>query len=266
MSKGDMFHFVEGLQSEGRHTFTLADVRKALVRSDSAAKAALFRIARKGLVVALRRGFYVIVPPEYRVRGISPSVLFVDDLMRYLGRSYYAGLLSAAALHGAGHQQPQEFHVVSGIPSLRSITSRGARIRFFARRSMPVKGIEEKKTDTGIIKLSSPELTAIDLVVFEKRIGGINRVAEVLVELADRMRPGKLGELAATACPVSAVQRLGYLLETSIGAAQLADVLFKVLQIRPFFPVSLCSGGDAPAQSTKNRWKVRVNVSVDIDI
>ena len=41
-------------------------------------------------------------------------MLWIDDLMRFHHVPYYVGLLSAAALHGAAHQQPQEFQVVSG--------------------------------------------------------------------------------------------------------------------------------------------------------
>lgn len=33
--------------------------------------------------------------------------------MKFLGQPYYVGLLSAAALHGAAHHQPQEFQVVT---------------------------------------------------------------------------------------------------------------------------------------------------------
>ncbi|MBU2500813.1 type IV toxin-antitoxin system AbiEi family antitoxin [bacterium] len=33
--------------------------------------------------------------------------------MRYLAQPYHVGLLSAAAIHGAAHQQPMVFHVVT---------------------------------------------------------------------------------------------------------------------------------------------------------
>jgi predicted transcriptional regulator of viral defense system len=68
----------------------------------------------------IREGFYVIVPLEYASSGILPPEWFIDELMKFLRQPYYVGLLSAAAIHGAAHQQPQEFHVV--IPeALRSI-------------------------------------------------------------------------------------------------------------------------------------------------
>jgi hypothetical protein len=39
-----------------------------------------------------------------------PVYLFADDLMKSLKKNYYLGLYSAAAIHGAGHQQPMESH------------------------------------------------------------------------------------------------------------------------------------------------------------
>ena len=258
--------FTDALLSRGRFTFTLDEARSTFNRSDSAVKASLYRMVKKGLAVAVRKGFYVIVPPEYRVRGMLPPVLFADDCMRYLNRTYYAGLLSAAALHGAGHQQPQDFFIVTSIPALRTISARGTKIHFLSRRDMPTRGIEEKKTDTGTIRVSTPELTALDLVLFEKRTGGLNRATEVLAELVELINPETLAELAKTVCPLSVVQRLGYLAENVIKREPIAKALYKVLQGRPFFPV-LLSAGRAPSKKTKsNRWKVQVNKAVDIDI
>ena len=58
----------------------------------------------------------MIVPLEYLHAGGPPPSLFIDDLMKAMERPYYVGLLSAAALHGASHQQPQEFQVFSDRP------------------------------------------------------------------------------------------------------------------------------------------------------
>lgn len=55
------------------------------------------------------RGFHVIVPPEYRNLGCLPPDQFVPQLMEHLGLVYYAGLLSAARLHGAAHRAPMVF-------------------------------------------------------------------------------------------------------------------------------------------------------------
>ncbi|MBN1308098.1 MAG: type IV toxin-antitoxin system AbiEi family antitoxin [Chitinispirillaceae bacterium] len=260
-----LIDYIESLQSQGKYTFTSDDIHGALERNDSAIKASLFRLVKKGRVAVVRKGFYVIIPLEYRIRGILPPILFTDDLMRYLGRTYYAGLLSAAALHGAAHQQPQDFFVITGLPPLRTVKAGGTKIRFFVRRNLYDSGIEEKRTDTGVIKVSSPELTAIDVVMFAKRIGGLNRAAEVLNEMADSISPPALADCARKACTQSILQRLGFLFENVIEHKVLAEALYDVLRERLFFPVYLAAAGKDSYCGTPNRWKVRVNALVEIE-
>jgi predicted transcriptional regulator of viral defense system len=266
MDNEKISHYIDNLLSRGRVTFTLDEVRGTQNRSESAVKASLYRIVKKGVAIAVRKGFYVIVPPEYRIRGVLPPVLFADELMRYIGRSYYTGLLSAAALHGAGHQQPQDFYIVIPTPALRDINMKETRMHFMSRRRLPSMGIEEKKTDTGTIRVSTPELTALDLILFEKRIGGISRVAEVLSELAESINAAALAELAPSVCPLSVVQRLGYIMEFVTGHTSIAEALYGILENRPFFPVPLTTGKVPVISDGSNRWKVRVNRELKIDI
>ena len=47
-----------------------------------------------------------------RARDQTPE-WYIDSLMRHEKRSYYVGLLTAAAAHGAAHQAGMEFQVVT---------------------------------------------------------------------------------------------------------------------------------------------------------
>jgi AbiEi antitoxin C-terminal domain len=95
---------------------------------------------------------------------------------------YYVGLLSAAAVHGSSHHQPQEFQVVTD-RSVRPITVGQTRIRFFASKFIDKAAVTEVKTPTGTMRISTPETTAIDLVRFAKAAGYLDNVATVLSEL-----------------------------------------------------------------------------------
>lgn len=104
--------------------------------SNEALQQAARRLAARKRLVSPRRGFYVIVPIEYRTAGAPPPAWFIDDLMTFQGRPYYVGLLSAAALHGAGISSRRNFRSsrmhrsgprrqgVRGSASARSDTSR----------------------------------------------------------------------------------------------------------------------------------------------
>ncbi|MFT4155529.1 type IV toxin-antitoxin system AbiEi family antitoxin domain-containing protein, partial [Parafilimonas sp.] len=134
------------------------------------------RLSEKEKIVSVFKGYYVIVSPQYFSKGILPFALFIDGLMKFLERKYYVGLLNAAALHGAAHQQPQEYFVVTEYPVLRPTNKKGIKINYISTRQLPPATlIEKKKTETGYINVSNPVLTAIDLVNYEKRIGGLSR-------------------------------------------------------------------------------------------
>ena len=108
--------WVHGLQARGRYTFTRKQAAEALGRAGAGLTKALGRLTQKRRIVSPRRGFYVIVPAEFSIPGSPPADWFIDHLMGYVGHPYYVGLLSAAAYHGAAHQQPQQFLVVAAVP------------------------------------------------------------------------------------------------------------------------------------------------------
>ncbi|MBI4860932.1 MAG: type IV toxin-antitoxin system AbiEi family antitoxin [Candidatus Riflebacteria bacterium] len=184
--------FVDQLQSRGKYVFRKEAVSRATPgTSRTAISQALHRLAGRGRVVHLRGGFYVIVPLEYRATGILPPSWFIGDLMRSIGQPYYVGLLSAAALHGAAHQQPQEFQVVTSKP-VRRVEVRGLKVAFVTCSSTAKVPTVEKKAETGTFRVSTPAATALDLVRYSGHAGGLSNVATVLQELVEVVEPAEL--------------------------------------------------------------------------
>lgn len=105
--------WVDSLQSLGRYTFLRSEALAENGPSAEAVNKALQRLERRGRLAKIKKYFYVIIPLEYSKSGGLPPSWYIDDLMKALKQPYYVGLLSAAALHGASHQQPQEFQVFS---------------------------------------------------------------------------------------------------------------------------------------------------------
>ena len=91
----------DDLAATGRYHFTAAEMRSALGVSSAASKLALGRLIKKRQVASPARGFYVIVPPEYRSLGCLPADQFIPALMEHRQLRYYAAPLSAAQYHGA---------------------------------------------------------------------------------------------------------------------------------------------------------------------
>src|SRR5690349_17396942 len=128
-------HYITQLAAAGRYSFASSDAREALGVSADAAKLALNRLVRQKMVASPARGFYVVIPPEYRSLGCLPADQFIPELMRRQGQSYYAGLLSAAQYHGAAHHRPQEFQVVLA-KARRPIHCGQVRVVFIVRKRL----------------------------------------------------------------------------------------------------------------------------------
>jgi hypothetical protein len=105
--------YVDALQQSGRYTFASGEAREACGLSLVAFKQAARRLVLQSRLASPRHGFFVIVALEYRSMGTPPPSWCIDALMSLHARPYYVGVLSAAALYGAAHRQPQEFQVVT---------------------------------------------------------------------------------------------------------------------------------------------------------
>jgi predicted transcriptional regulator of viral defense system len=256
------------LLSQGRVAFALRELRSGFPeQTQEATKSALKRLVDKRQIISIHKGYYMILPPQYRSKGVLPPTLFLDAFMKELGRPYYLALLSAAAYHGASHQQPQEFFVVTGFPVLRPMRKKGLKLNYISRKDIPASLIEIRKTEAGYLKISNPVLTATDLIQYAKRVGGINRVATVLAELAESIQADAFDETLLEHVPVTALQRLGYLLEQVLGNQPLADALYSALHKihAPLFRIPLKASAPVKGFIADERWKVIVNTEVEID-
>lgn len=249
--------------SLGRYCFSFYDLQKKVDTDPTALKAALRRLLKKGTIAMPLRGFYIIVPPEYRSLGCLPAEQFIPDLMSHLQEPYYAGLLSAAAYHGAAHHRPQVFQVVVNKPR-RSIFCGKIKIDFIVRKNVQEVPTTSRNTPTGVIMLSTPEATALDIVGYAKQCGGLDNVATILEELAEKLDPEKLIENAANS-PISWSQRLGYLLNV-VNAGPVSDGLASYVKSRKPVRVPLLPSQNIKGARTDNLWKVHINTEVEPEI
>jgi predicted transcriptional regulator of viral defense system len=255
--------YVSSLAARGRYLFSSRDVQGALGVSADAAKLALHRLAKRGTVASPARGFYVIVPPEYRKLGCLPADQFIPALMEKLGLSYYAGLLSAAQYHGAAHYRPQQFQVFLA-KARRPIKCGAVEVAFMVKRRLDEVPVQKFNTPRGTITVSTPEATALDLVGYQHHAGGLSQVATVLAELAEKIDGKKLAAAAATA-PVPWAQRLGYLLAL-VGADEKTDALEAYVRKTARQSVALAPGASHEGVERDHKWKLYPNAEIEAEL
>jgi predicted transcriptional regulator of viral defense system len=238
--------------ARGLLTFTFDEFRKARAMRPDAARAALARAQRDHLVTSPARGFYVIVPSEYRTDGAPPWQWYLDAMFRALGAPYYAGLLTAAAQHGASAQSVQEVQVVTD----RHVRHRRVgrqRLVFIGSSRIAKAPTDTLKTPAGSVRISTPEMTMLDLVAYPRRAGGWSNIVSLLPDLADSSSRRGWKDALGVEPPTTHVQRLGYLLD-AVGASGVG-ILAEWLRGRRRFVITLVPGAehDGPVDV---RWSV----------
>ena len=256
--------WVQEQERRGKTTFSVKELRCVFQdSSESVLKTDISRLHASGRIQMVYRGFYVIVPVQYRLKGVVPPTYYINELMAYLKKPYYIGLLSAAAVYGAAHQRVMETQVTTIPP--RSRTSRNKLISWNYRQQIPPHLLVTKNAEMGVIKYSNPELTAVDLVQFATNIGGYGRVASVLAELVEVVDIHKIVDVVPYTTTPS-LQRLGYLLEKVLFEQEKADALYNMLHERKTALRSVPFSTEQPlTPAERNRWRVNPNINIEID-
>jgi predicted transcriptional regulator of viral defense system len=255
--------FIQDLAAKGRSCFSFEDIEKLKSSTPMAIKAALRRLQKKGEIAMPYRGFYVIVPPEHRAVGCLPPEHFIPDMMDHLSEVYYAGLLSAAEYHGAAHQRPQVFQVVVA-KSRRPIRCGKVRVEFIFRKNAAKVPTEPRNTPAGVLKIATPEATALDLIGYVGHCAGLDNVATVLAELAEKIDADRLLQIAKLS-PIAWVQRLGYLLDM-VGSHEKAEGIARYIQEKQPVRTPLAPALGVKGAKMESRWRVFVNAEVESDV
>lgn len=261
--------YIEGLLAKGRYTFTKQEVQKELHSTDVAIKYALYRLKLKKIIVTPVRGFYVVIPPEYRQKGCLPPEQFIDDLMRYSHAHYYVSLLNAAQLYGAAHQKPQVFQVMIN-QKRRNIKCGDFKIIFITKRDIEKTPTQQFKTSRGYFLASSPEATVMDLLLYLRYCAGINNVLTILTELVEEIDIKKLLRLVSSSKEIAWAQRLGVLLDF-IGATKISNKLHERLskfRLQKHFLLPNRSTATANKENNKlsSKWQILINAQLESDL
>lgn len=257
--------FLRTIIENGRYVFTLKEAQSELGTSLAAVRATLRRLKNKKAITRPVRGFYVIVPDEYMSVGSLPAEQFLPELMKYIGKPYYVGLLTAARYHGAAHQASQEFQVVTS-SNRKPILSGRVKIKFIAKNRVENSAVDKIKTPNGFLNVSSPEMTALDLIMFPEHSGGLNNVATVLSELEEKINPQKLIVTAKQAPAVAYVQRLGFILEFVLKKKKLATSILPFVKKNAHSLIRLSPSLNCKGARLNERWKILINTKIEPDL
>lgn len=251
------------LLSQGRYDFTAEEAAELLALDRDAAIDALRRLRKRHAIFSPAKGLYVAVPPEYRSWGVIPGEWFIDSMMRHLGRPYYVALLSAAAMHGAAHQAPQVFQVMTDDSNAtRDRDLARVRVRFYSNKFIRDEPTDEVAVPTGYAVVATKETTVVDLVTHPRVAGGFSNVATIIREI-DQLHGSSLARVASRRGR-AVVRRTGWLVE-HFGQVDDLESLRQAARLDLGEPALLDPSRPKRGPSDRD-WRVRLNTTVEPDV
>lgn len=235
--------------------------------SPRALDSSLSRFCAGDLLRSPHKGFYCVVPPHYALSADLPPYYYIDQMMQSLGRRYYVALLSAASLWGASHQRVGVVQIMTETPMATTSTRKNPSIDWVFKKHIPEEFVLRKNGENGQISYSNAELTALDLVHYASRAGGISFVATVLAELREATDFSAAGSGVFMIADVTDIQRLGFIYETVLGDSAQADAIHREMLRtgRTVRPALLQPTLHSAVLSANRRWKIKVNCEIELD-
>lgn len=254
--------FILSKLERGRYTFSLGEA-ESVVGTGEKTRKALNRLAKQGWLFSPSKGFYVIIDPQHQGSGFLPVEWFIDDWMKHLGGHYYLGILTAAMLHGASHQKPQQVQVVRD-KVFADMDKDPYHISFFYKKDIPGDCCEQRQTPAGFFKISTPEMTAYDILRYPKACPSLDLAATVLQELGEKISPDRLAALVDSGAEVAVIQRLGWLLDYT-GWTEKTGSLAERLRDKQMVwrPMRTDMPKDGPREL---KWRVIANADIEADL
>ncbi len=253
------------LVGRGRHFVSTEDAAEILGVGARSVHASLMRAREAGKMVSVTKGGWVPVPAEHRSAGAPPPSHFVHQLMEHLGHPYYVGFLSAAAIHGASHQAPMVFQVVTPARLRNKRIGRG-RLQFIHRTAAAERPRVQHNVPTGRIWVATPEVTVFDLTESPYDGAGLSNVATIIGDflLDDTLDPVELAAVGS-AYPTAIAQRVGYIVDFmagEVGAEFDTAPLRELVAHSRYRPLSPTGAGGRQ----DSRWHVVANTAIEHDL
>ena len=261
--------FIMERMASGHYVFTADEAVSALDISRGAFLDAAERLQRRKALLRPRQGFYVVVAPQFARAGAPPPSWYLDALMAHERAEFYVGLRTAAKLHGARHDGVEMVQVVTSkrVPLLRVGRTW---INFLYRKELAgvTEGMECRETDAASMLVSSPALTALDLLRYPQVSKDIDYLGNVLFALGPRIDTEQMARLSG-AFERAVVQRLGYLLDWLEGGVETEAMRRALLARGPLAWTELnrseARDPDTARIEMSRRWQVVVRRLPDVD-
>jgi len=245
---------VARLTYEKKTIVTAGDLDRLFNLSSADRKQVVFRLKRKNVLRPIKGGVYVFSPLESGPDGVGVDELLIPQFF-FPKKNYYIGYSTMFNYFGLTEQLFQTVYVLNTSRSMERVIC-GISYKFIKISENRMYGFETIKVkDTDVI-ISSRERTLIDLLYFNKPVGGVLSAVEIFSRVIKERKCDikKLIEYACRFPNITTRKRIGIMLE-GLG---ISDVALRPLAQSVEKTAISSLTGERKGKLIK-KWKVIVN-------
>jgi len=198
-----------GLEKEGKTVFSFNDATRILSLPSTASKKVIYRLRRKGRIIAAQKGRYILAPARAGIEGDwSESPLLI---IPHLIDEYYVGFWTAMNYWGMSKQVPNTLFIAT-TKRKRRIEYSGQTLRFITVSTRKFFGFTQERIDSNEFNISTREKTVADALVFPQYCGGLSEVTKAVWTSRKELDWKKVVACIRKMAVDVALRRLGYIL------------------------------------------------------
>lgn len=216
----------------------------------------VYSLKKKRVFIPIKSGVYIFVPLDAVVTGRRVSEFLIPAVF-FPKNDYYIGYSTMFNYYNFTDQQFQTVYVLSPRIS-RERTIAGISYKFIKIPLKRMYGLEKISIKGKDVIVSSKERTLVDLIDYNKPVGGIGAAAVILERFVSEKKCDikKLIQFAVKFPKIKTRKRIGLILEK----AGVGDSLLKPLE-RSIRKTSLISFTNNRKGTINERWRSIVNDS-----
>lgn len=249
-------NIVARLTYEKKTIVTAEDLDKLFRLPPDDRKQVVFRLKKKKILMPIKRGAYVFSPLEAGPEGTGVDEMLIPPLF-FPKKNYYIGYSTMFNYYGFTEQLFQTVYVLNTTMRMERIIC-GISYKFIRVSDNRMYGQEVIKVKNMDVPVSSKERTLIDLLYFNKPVGGINNAIQIFRQIVEEKKCDikKLVDYAARFPNITTRKRIGLILD-DLG---ITDTILSPL-IKSVQKTAISSFNGSRKGKLSKIWRVIINDS-----
>lgn len=243
---------IKSLMQEQKHIFTTKTAAKILKTRKTAVNEMLKELAKKGWLVRIRKGMYLVIPLEAGPESVYTEHSFI--IASHLVEPCYVGFWSALNFHGLTEQIPSTAFIAAK-KTMRNRKILGIKYRFIKIKPGKFFGSRKYFISGKPVHVSDREKTIADCLDRPDMCGGIPEIIKPFLtnEDIDYKKLVSYAKKMGGAC----LKRTGFVLE-KLGLADASELQGKVNSGYVYLDTIAGKSG-----KHNSRWNVIENISLE---